>query len=112
MCSFDDPASFTQAAAMRFATPSDRGCNPGSVQGLAVLVMVVAAIRLDNAGLAEGAATLAADRRDGLDQRQELSDVVTVGAGQNDRERNALRFGNEVVFGTGASTIGGVRSCF
>ena len=67
MGSFDDPASFTQAAAVRFATRSDLGGDPSSVQGLAVLVMVVASIRLDDAGLAEWAATLAADRRDGLD---------------------------------------------
>lgn len=82
------------------------------MQGLTVLVMVVTAIGLDQARLGERPAPLAADRRNSLDKGHELGDVVTVGAGQDHRERDALRFGDEMVLGAGASAIGGIRSCF
>lgn len=110
--SFDDPAGFAKTAAMRHAASRDLGGDTGGVQGLTVLVMVVATIGLDQARLGERPAALAADRRNSLDERQELGDVVTVGAGQDHRERDALRFGDEMVLGAGASAIGGIRSCF
>jgi hypothetical protein len=43
-----------------------------------------------------GAADLAAYRRDGLDQGDELSDVVAVSAGQRRRQRYAVRFGDQM----------------
>lgn len=98
MGSLNDPAGFAQAAAMRLTPSGDFGRNPSGVQGVAVLAMVVATVCLNEAGLAERSAPFAANGRYGLDQRQELSDVVTIGAGQDDREREPLCFGNEVVF--------------
>ncbi|SAK99762.1 hypothetical protein AWB83_06141 [Caballeronia ptereochthonis] len=62
-----------------------------------MFVVVVASVTLNDPMLRQGAATLAADGRDSLDQRLKLSDVVAVGAGQYHRERDALRFGDEVM---------------
>lgn len=109
---FDDPAGLAKTAAVRLATPGDFGGDARGVQGLAVLVMVVATIGLNDVGLGQRATTLAADRGNGLDQRQKLGDIVAIGAGQDERERDALRFGNEMVLGAGASAISGVRSRF
>ena len=112
MGSFDDPAGFAQAAAMRYATSRDFGADVFGMQGSAVLVMVVASIGLDQARFAEWPAAFAAYRRNRLDEWQKLRDVVAIGAGQDDGERDALRFGDEMVLGAGASAIGGIRSCF
>lgn len=112
VCALDDPAGFAQATAVRFAAPGDFGGDASGVQRPAVLVVVVAAVGLDDGGLGQRSAALAADGWDGLDQGQELGNVVAVGAGQDRRERDALRFGDEVVLGAGTSAVGGVRSRF
>jgi hypothetical protein len=112
MGALDDPTGLAQAAAVRFATPGNLGGDAGCVQWPAILVVVVTAVGLDDDRLGQRSPPLATDGRDCFDQRQELRDVVAVGAGQDRRERDALRFGDEVVLGTGTSAVGGVRSCF
>ena len=59
--------------------------------------MIIAPVALNNAGLRKRPAALARNRRDGINQWVKLGNIVTVGAGENYRERDALRFGNEVV---------------
>ena len=59
--------------------------------------MIIAPVTLNDAGLRERPTALASNRRDGINQGVKLSDIVAVGAGENYRERDALRFGNEVV---------------
>lgn len=108
----DDPTGLSQTAAMRLAAARDLGGDARRVEWPAVLVVVVAAIGLHEPRFRQRSAALAADWRDRLDQREKFGDVVAVGAGEDYRERDALRFGNEVVLGTGASAIGGIRSCF
>ncbi|GAB7101738.1 hypothetical protein JCM4814A_00520 [Streptomyces phaeofaciens JCM 4814] len=44
-----------------------------------------------------GPANPAADRRDRIEQRQQLSDVVAVAAGQQERERGAVPVGDQMV---------------
>lgn len=85
--SFDDPAGFPEASAMGRAAPSDLSGDASRVQGFSILVMVVAAIGLDKTRLGKWSAALAADWRNGVDQRQKLSHVVTVGAGEDHRKR-------------------------
>jgi hypothetical protein len=41
--------------------------------------------------------TPAAHRPDGIDQRQQLSDIVAMSAREADRQRNAARVGQEMV---------------
>lgn len=59
-----------------------------------------------------GATTQTANRWAGVDQWQQLRDVVAVRARQDDRERHAVGVGGDVMFGTGSRTIGAVRSSF
>ena len=59
---------------------------------------VVAAVSLNEVGFAPRTSRLAADGRDGLEQWQQLGDVVAVGLGEQDAQRNALRVGEKVVF--------------
>ncbi|SFT82584.1 hypothetical protein SAMN05192563_1004205 [Paraburkholderia aspalathi] len=44
--SLDDPADFTETAAMGFATPGDRCGDAGGVQGPTILVVVISAVRI------------------------------------------------------------------
>lgn len=97
---------------MRVAASSDLGGYSDGMQGPSILVVVVSAIGLDNAWLRQRSPSLAADRRYRLDERKKLGNVVAVCTGQNQRKRNALRLGQEVVFGPGSRAIGGVRSRF
>jgi hypothetical protein len=92
-----DPAGFAQTAAMRLAASCYLSCNTGSMQRTTVFVVIVASVALNDLWFREWSATFAADRRDGFNQCVKLGDIVTVGARQYRRERDTLRFGNEVV---------------
>jgi hypothetical protein len=59
--------------------------------------VIVAPVALNNAGLRERPAALASNGRDGVNQWVKLGNVVTVGAREDYRERDALRFSDEVV---------------
>ena len=47
---------------------------------------------------------------DGLDERQQLGDVVAIGAGEDAGERDAIGVGDQVVFAAGSSPINGIGS--
>src|SRR5512142_2368753 len=81
----DDPAVHAQPGTVLCVTAGDHRGDPGLPHLGAVLVVVVAAAGVDRLWPPAGPATPAAHRRDGLDQRHELGDVVAVAAGQRDR---------------------------
>jgi hypothetical protein len=60
--------------------------------------VIISPVTLNDAGLRERPTALSSDGRDGVNQGVKLGDIVAVGAGENYRERDALRFGNEVMF--------------
>jgi len=96
----------------------DLQCLPGGLQRLEIRTRV--ALQPEDTCLARHrfpdhlcvGGQLVAAGRNRLDQRDELSDVVAVGAGEDYREWDALRVGDEVVLGAWSSAIGGIRSCF
>jgi len=94
---FDNPTGFAKTAAMRFSATGDLGGDAGGVKRFAIFVVVVPAITLDDAGLGQWTAAFAADRWNRLDQRQQLGDVVAIGAGQYQRQRYALGLRQEVM---------------
>ncbi len=73
----------------------------------AVIVEVLAPVRIQAPGLAAGTSPLAANRRDGVQQGQELGDVVPVPAGQHDGERGSVAVDDQVVLGAGAGAVDG-----
>jgi hypothetical protein len=62
-----------------------------------VLAVVVSAVREEHAGAPSGPAALAPHRRHGVQQRDELGDVVAVAAGERDSERDPGPAGDQVV---------------
>jgi hypothetical protein len=111
-CALDDPASLAQTAAVLGSAPSNLRTDSLSPQGSAMRLRVVGTIGLNEFGFALGATALATNGRDRPNQGQQLGDVVAVGLGQDDRQRNTLRIRKDVVFRTGTTAIGWVRSRF
>ncbi|CAE6866496.1 hypothetical protein R69658_07892 [Paraburkholderia aspalathi] len=109
---FYHPAELAQATAMFSSTPRDHWRDASITQALAMGVGVVTAIGVNDFGLAQWSATHAADRWDGIDQRQQLGDVVTVCAGQYRADRYPVGVYEDVVLRTWARAIRGVRPSF
>ena len=59
--------------------------------------MIVAAIALNDVRLREQLVAFVPDRHNGINQRVKRGDIVTVCAGEYYRERDTIRFGDEVV---------------
>lgn len=74
-----------------------------SVANVATLAAVPREVQ--GVGLAARAADAAADWRDGVEQGQELGDVVAVGASEVNRQRDAMPVGDQVVFGAGPAAV-------
>src|ERR1700760_4642265 len=77
-----------------------------------VFVVVVPAVGEAAAGTPQGPPASAANRHDGLNQRNELGDVVTIGASQDCRDRRTVGVDGDVVLGSSSRSIGGVRTSF
>ena len=108
----DHPAGATQTATVLGVAPGDLALDAKRLEGSPVRIGIVRTISLYQLGFSSRSTALAANRRNRLNQRQQLSHVMAIGLGQNGRERNALRVGEEVVLGTGTTAIGWVRSRF
>lgn len=109
---FNDPAGPAQAAAVGRAPCGKFGGDSAAVQFLAMPLRVVTAIALNQARFANRATGAAPHERHGIDERQQLRDVVSVGGCQDRDERNPLRVGENMMLRPGFAAIGRVRSRF
>ena len=101
----DHPAVSAQAGAVGDPAAGDpRGDAPGA-QPSAVDVVVVAAVGEQLPRLASRPATQAADRRNGIQQRDQLGDVVAVAASESDRQRDAAGVAEQMMLGTGPGAV-------
>lgn len=101
----DHPALLAQAGAVGDAAAGDPRGDPAGAELTAVDVVVIAAVGDQLARSAARPATAAADRGDGVDQRNELRDVVAIAAGQRDRQRDAAGLADQVVLGAGPAAV-------
>jgi len=109
---FDDPARAAEMAAVRGMTTRDQRLDAAREQGLAQAPGVIGAIALHDRDATAGTPGAAAQRRNGIHQGQQGRTVDTVGSGQDRDERDAVRFGEDVMFRTRLAAIGWVRSSF
>jgi hypothetical protein len=112
MSPFDDPGEFAEAAAVFGAAPGDDRSVAAFAKSAAMRIGVVATVGVDDLGLAKRSATSAANRRDSVDRRQQLRDIVTVRAGHDHADRNAVRVYEDMVFGPWSCAIGEVWPSF
>jgi hypothetical protein len=108
----DDPAIHAEAGPVFLTAAGDEWRDPDLAYLFAVLVVVVPTVGVDRVRSLSRAASTAFHWWDRLDQRHELGDVVAVAAGQRDLQRDAVRFGDQVVFRASSGTVDRARSCF
>jgi hypothetical protein len=85
----DHPALGAEPGAVWLLGPADLAADAAGAQLVPVPARVVGAVAEQALRAAAGTAALAAHRRDRVDQRQQLTDVVVVGARQRQRQRGA-----------------------
>jgi hypothetical protein len=83
-----------RAAAVRCSALGQLGADPASMQRLAMRLGIVSPVALGQAGLAPGTPRASAQRGNGVDKRQQLSDVLAVGTGERRRERDPAGLGD------------------
>src|SRR6266550_5152604 len=93
----DDPAVLAQPGAVFGAAPGDDRRDTHRPNLLAILVVVVGTVGIHRVRPSSRAPAATAYWRDVLDQRHELGDVVAVAAGQRRLQRDAVRFGDQVM---------------
>lgn len=90
----------------------DHRCDAQLADEAAVFVVVVAAVADDDVGAVAWPADEARDRRDTLQQRDQLGDVVAVAAGERVGERDPGRVDEEVVLGARSAPVDRARARF
>jgi hypothetical protein len=108
----DHPAKFAETTAVLGPALCDHRLNAAFAKFPAMWLRVVAAIGVNDFGLPKRPATYTANRRNGIDERQQLGDVVAVRAAQDGTDGDAIRIDEDVMFGTGSRAIRGVRASF
>jgi hypothetical protein len=106
----DDPADTTEAGAVLGLATSDLRSDVASTKLAPVLVMVVATVGGDSLGASAWSADLAAYRRDALDERDQLCDVVAVAAGDRPGERDPGRVYEKMMLRAVSGSINRARA--
>ena len=109
---FDDPAESAESTAVTVIATCDEGEDSVTPQLLAMSCGVVGAIGKDGDRPTTAVTERVFQGRDAGDQRQQLRDVVGIGAGDDGRERDAAAVGHQMMLGARARAIGGIRTRF
>jgi len=96
----DHPAEFSKSAAMFGTAPGDHRFDSACTKPLAMRLRVVAAICVDEFGLAKRSAAYTANGRDRVDERQQLRNVVAIRASQDDTDGDAIGVDEDVMLRT------------
>ncbi len=104
----DGPALFSQTAAMRGAALGEFGSDTPPFQLIAVWLRVVAPVAQQLFRTTAWATSFSLHTRHGIEQRKKLGDVVGVSSRDADGQWHAPGIYHQVVFGSGAGTVGGV----
>jgi len=108
----DDPAVAAEAGAVRGLSARDQRLDAALADEAPVFVVVVAAVGDHRVGSPPRSATQTRDRRDRVEQRDQLGDVVAVAARDREGERDPRRVDEEVVLGARPAPIDRARARF
>ena len=95
----DDPADTAEAGAVGGVAPSDPVADAAGAELAAVLVLVIAAVGVDDVGSVSGSSAATGDRADAVKKRHQLGDIVAVAGRDGGRQRQAVGVDDEVMFG-------------
>jgi hypothetical protein len=109
---FHDPPRAPKPTAMGRAALGELAIDAAAMQRVAMRLRIVASVALNQSRLVNGATGTAPEGWNRVDQRQQLGDVVAVGARQQRGQRDAVRIGENVVLRPRLTAIGWVRSSF
>jgi len=109
---FDDPAVASEPGAVALVAVGEQRRDPALAERLSVGVGAVAAVTKKRLGSPARPAGPAGDRRNTVEQRQQLGDVVAVAAGQRPSQRCPVRVGQEVLLGAGTAPVDRARTRF
>ena len=112
MSTFDYPSIFSKATAMLGAALCKKGFDAPITQFLPVCFGVVCTIGVDGPRLFQRAPVDTTDGWNRVNERQQLGEVMTMCAGQDDRERHPICVGSNMVLRAWSRTIYGVRPSF
>lgn len=101
----DNPAHLAEAGALSGTASGDQRFDAALPEQAAVLVEVVAPVGIHPSGLVARSSSQAPDRRDSLQQREELGDVVAVATGERDGEWGAVPVNDQMVLRTGTRAV-------
>jgi hypothetical protein len=107
---FDDPAPAAEAGAVRGLAARDAVLDAALAQQPAMGVGVIAAVGDQQRGTLAGSSGTPADARDAIEQREQLGDVVAVGAGHRPAERQPDGVDDQMVFRAQPPTIDRARA--
>ena len=106
----DDPAVAPESGAVAGVAPCDLRCDAAPAELAAAAVVVVATIGTDTIGPAPGSPDFAPDRRDAVEERDQLGAVVAVAARERPGERDPGRVDQEVVLGAVSGPVNRARA--
>ncbi len=112
MSTFDNPSEFAQTTSVLGPALGNHRVDAALAKLLAMRLGVIATVCVDDFGLLKRSATYAAYRWNGVNEWQQLGDVVAIRACQDRADRNAGGVYQNVVLGTWSRAIRGVRSSF
>lgn len=95
--SLHDPALGAEPRPVLLAAASDQWLDTSKPEFAAVLVVVIPPVGEQTIGALSGPTDLAGDRRNTIDQGQQLGDVIAVAARQRDRKRQPTSVCQQVV---------------
>jgi hypothetical protein len=108
----DWPTGLAQPTAMLRADFCEQWRDASLAQALPMGFGTVAPVAVNDLRLVQGTAPLAPDVGNGIDERIKLGNVVPVRRAQDDRERDALRVDDDVVFAAELAPVRGIRAVF
>jgi hypothetical protein len=106
------PSEISESTAVFGPALCDHRLDTALAKFPAMWLGVVPAIGVNDFGLLKRPATYTANRRNGIDERQQWGSVVAVRSGQDGTDGDAIRIDENVMFGTGSRAIRGVRASF
>src|SRR6185503_21126586 len=108
----DDPSDHAEPGAVISTALSDLWVDPFVPQLVTVFGGVIGAVGVQRIRSLARTSTPTAHRRDGLDQWEELGDVVGVAGSQAGRQRNAATVGDHMVLGAWPGAVDWARAAF